>query len=181
MMGVTTLRDEELISRIQAGDTQSFDDLVEVYFPRTYRKVLRLVPAEDAEDVTQDIFLNLVRSIDNFEGKSAFATWFNRIVANRVADYHRRMFRQKSRFTSEDEIIKHEPLQEDKSILEMDDLLKNLPQHYREVILMKLYDNLSFAEIASTLQMTYEAARSRYRRGIKYAASRIEPDLLLHH
>ena len=173
--------DDKLVSKIKDGDEQSFDALVRAYFPRTYRKVLKLVPAEDAEDVTQDIFLNLVRSIDNFEGKSAFATWFNRIVANRVADYHRKMFRQKSRFTSEDEMMKHEPLQEDDTVLEMDDLLKNLPQHYREVILMKLYDNLSFAEIASTLQMTYEAARSRYRRGIKYAASRIEPDLLLHH
>jgi RNA polymerase sigma factor (sigma-70 family) len=173
--------DDKLVSKIKDGDKQSFDTLIRAYFPRTYRKVLKLVPAEDAEDVTQDIFLNLVRSIDNFEGKSAFATWFNRIVANRVADYHRKMFRQKSRFISEDEMMKHEPLQEDDTILEMDDLLKNLPQHYREVILMKLYDNLSFAEIASTLQMTYEAARSRYRRGIKYAASRIEPDLLLHH
>jgi len=174
-------RDEELVLMIKSGDTQSFDTLVKAYRPKTYRKVLRLVPAEDAEDVTQDIFLNLVRSIDNFEGKSAFATWFNRIVANRVADYHRRMFRQKSRFTSDEEIINHEPYQEAKSIIEMDDLLKKLPQHYREVILMKIYYNLSFAEIASTLEMTYEAARSRYRRGIKYAASRIEPELLLHH
>ena len=47
-----------------------------------------------------------------------------------------------------------------------------------EVILMKLYNNLSFTEIASTLGTTYEAARFRYRRGIKYAASRIMPDLL---
>lgn len=174
-------KDEQLISMIKAGDAQSFDTLVKAYLPKTYRKVLRLVPAEDAEDVTQDIFLNLVRSIENFEGKSAFATWFNRIVANRVADYHRRMFRQKSRFTTDEEIINQEPYQEAKSIIEMDDLLKKLPQHYREVILMKIYYNLSFAEIASTLEMTYEAARSRYRRGIKYAASRIEPELLLHH
>ena len=174
-------RDEELVSMIKEGDTQSFDTLVKAYLPKTYRKVLKLVPAEDAEDVTQDIFLNLVRSIDNFEGKSAFATWFNRIVANRVADYHRRMFRQKSRFTFDEEIINHEPYRESKSIIEMDDFLKKLPQHYREVILMKTYYNLSFAEIASNLEMTYEAARSRYRRGIKYAASRIEPELLLHH
>lgn len=178
MMGVTTLRDEELISRIQAGDTQSFNDLVEVYFPRTYRKVKMLVPADDAEDVTQDIFLNLVRSIDKFKGRSAFATWFNKIVTNRVADYHRRMFRQKGRFACEEEILKHEPAKEDDSNLEMDDILTKLPEHYREVILKKIYYNLSFAEIASELGMTYEAARSRYRRGIKYAANKIDSDLL---
>ena len=75
-------------------------------------------------------------------------------------------------------MLDSEPSQEANSNLEMNDLLANLPEHYREVILKKLYYNLSFAEIASDLGMTYEAARSRYRRGIKYAASRIDPDLL---
>lgn len=170
--------DEELVSRIKEGDSQSFDILVRAYLPRIYRKVRKHVPAMDAEDVTQDIFLNLVRSIDNFEGKSAFATWFNKIVTNRVADYHRRMFRQRRRFASEEETPKHEPVQEANNDVEMEDLLMNLPEHYREVILMKLYNDLSFTEIASTLGTTYEAARSRYRRGIKYAARRMTPDLL---
>ena len=177
-MGVTTLRDAELISRIREGDTQSFDALIKEYLPKTYRKVRMLVPADDAEDVTQDIFLNLIRSIDNFKGRSAFATWFNKIVANRVADYHRRMFRQRSRFASEEDMLNCEPFQEADEDLEMEDLLATLPEHYREVILKKLYYNLSFAEIASDLGMTYEAARSRYRRGIKYAAGRIDPELL---
>ena len=177
-MGVTTLRDAELISQIMEGDAQSFDVLIKEYLPRTYKKVRMLVPADDAEDVTQDIFLNLVRSIGNFKGRSAFATWFNKIVANRVADYHRRMFRQRSRFTSEEEMLNCEPSQEADENVEMEDLLEILPDHYREVILKKLYYNLSFAEIASDLDMTYEAARSRYRRGIKYAAGRIDPELL---
>ena len=177
-MGIPILRDEELVSRIKEGDTQSFDMLVKAYFPRTYRKVRMLVPIDDAEDVTQDIFLNLVRSIDNFKGRSAFATWFNKIVSNRVADYHRRMFRQKGRYASEEEMLKCEPSHEADNDLEMEDLLTSLPEHYREVIQKKIYYNLSFAEIASELGMTYEAARSRYRRGIKYAANKIDPDLL---
>ena len=122
MMGITITRDEELVLRIQGGDTQSFDILVKSYLPRTYRKVRKLVPAEDVEDVTQDIFLNLVRSIDNFQGRSAFATWFNRIIANRVADYHRRMFRQKDRFTSEEEMPENEIPQEAGINLEMEDI-----------------------------------------------------------
>jgi len=174
------LDDEELISRAKEGDARSFDTLVRTYFPKTYRKVLTLVPVEDAEDVTQDIFLNLVRSIEDFEGKPAFATWFNRIIANRVADYYRKVFRQKNRFISEEEITKQEPSEETNSDIDMEDLLMNLPERYREVILMKLYCNLSFAEIASALGVTYEAARSRYRRGIKYAASKAGSDDLNH-
>lgn len=177
-MAVLMTRDEELVSRIREGDEQSLNDLINEYFSKTYRKVRMLVPLDDAEDVTQDIFLNLVRSINNFKGRSAFATWFNKIVQNRVADYHRRMFRQKSRFISDEDILEFEPFEEADNGIEMMDLLMNLPEHYREVILMKLYDNLSFAEIASDLGMTYEAARSRYRRGIKYAANKLNPELL---
>ena len=111
-MGAVFPKDEELISRIREGDKQSLDVLVGSYFPRTYRKVRRLVPIEDAEDVTQDIFLNLVCSINNFQGKAAFATWFNKIVVNRVADYHRKAFRRKGRFIPEEDVMKHEPSQE---------------------------------------------------------------------
>lgn len=174
------LKEDELINRIKEGDAKSLDTLIREYLPKTYRKVRMLVPDEDAEDVTQDIFLNLVRSIDNFEGKSAFATWFNRIVLNRIADYYRRMFRQKNRFISEEDVPKYELSHEANCDVEMEDLLMKLPELYREVILMKVCDNLSFAEIASTLGVTYEAARSRYRRGIKYVASKIDPNILIH-
>lgn len=176
-MEATNLRDAELVSRIKGGDMQSFDTLVEAYFPGTYKRVQMLVPADDAEDVTQDIFLNLMNSIDSFKGRSAFATWFSKIVANKVADYHRKMFRQKNRFASE-KMVEYEPSQEADDGLEMDDLLSSLPEHYREVILKKLYYDLSFEEIASELGTSYEAARSLYRRGVKCAAKKIDPDLL---
>jgi RNA polymerase sigma-70 factor (ECF subfamily) len=174
-MATAIAKEEELVSRIKAGDTESFNTLVKAYFPKTYRKVKRLVPAEDAEDVTQDIFLNLVSSIANFEGKSAFATWFNSIVVNRVADYHRRMFRYKSRFISEEEITRYEPSQAANLDVEMEDLLMKLPKAYSEVLLLKFCHNFSFNEIALALGLTYEATRSRYRRGVICAAKKMEP------
>ena len=173
-MGAATARDEELVSGIKSGDVQSFDRLVRAYHLRTYRKVRGLVPAEDAEDVTQDIFMNLVCSIDNFEGKAAFATWFNRIILNRVADYHRKMFRYKGRFAPEDDTLKYEPYQEANTEMEMEDLLMNLPENYREVLLLRFCHDLSFREISSVLGIAYEAVRSRYRRGIKCAAKKMQ-------
>ena len=138
--------------------------------------IMGIVMTTDVTEIWQQVLDSIHESVN---GK-AFATWFNRIIANRVADYHRKMFRQKSRFTSEEEMPENEMFEEANVDLEMEDLLMNLPEHYREVILMKLIYNLSFGEIASSLGMTYEAARSRYRRGIKYAASRIDSNLLMH-
>lgn len=176
-MGIVALNDEELVSRIKAGDAESFDVLVGEYFTKTFRKVRRLVPIEDAEDVTQDIFLNLVSSIKNFQGKAAFATWFNKIIVNRVADYHRKTFRYKGKFIPEEIALKHEPSQEANNEIEMNDLLMKLPKPYRDVLFLRLCYDLPFRDIASSLGIAYEAARSRYRRGIKCAARKIEPRL----
>lgn len=175
-------KDEELISRIKSGDSESMEILVKEYFPITYKRVRRLVPVDDAEDVTQDIFMNLVGCIDNFEGRSGFATWFNSIVLNRVADYHRRMFRYKSIFIPEGETLEQKSSQEthtgdENNDMEMEDLLMKLPEPYREVLLLRLRYDLSFVEIASALGIDYEAVRSRYRRGIRYAAAKIQPHL----
>ena len=177
-MESATVRDAELISRIRAGDARSFDILVKSYFSRTYKKVRKLVPAEDAEDVTQDIFMNLVCSIDKFQGRSAFATWFNKIIVNRVADYHRKMFRQKDRAESKDPMLRGETYQEANTDVEIEDLFMKLPKPYREVLLLKFCHDLSFSEIASSLDIAYEAARSRSRRGVKCAAAKMQPRLL---
>lgn len=83
------LTDEQLVERLKNGDRASLDVLVKAYLPRTYRKVRRLVPESDAEDVRQEIFLSLVDSIDDFEGRSTFATWLHKITMNRVSDYYR--------------------------------------------------------------------------------------------
>jgi len=173
-MGTAILKDEELVLRIKAGDDESFDMLVQSYWTKTYKQVRRLVPAKDVDDVIQDIFLNLVCSINNFRGKSAFATWFNRMILNRVAQYHRNSFRYRSRFSPEEETPKQEPIQIPNNDLEMEDLLKNLPESYREVLYLRFEYGLSLKEIASYLGIEYEAARSRYRRGIKHAARKIE-------
>lgn len=91
------LTDEELVKRIQSGDRESLSILAKGYITKVYNKVQSLVPEADAEDVTQDIFLSLVDSIDSFQGKSAFGTWFHRIVMNKVADYHRKSSRRKEK------------------------------------------------------------------------------------
>ncbi|MBI1930470.1 sigma-70 family RNA polymerase sigma factor [Candidatus Poribacteria bacterium] len=86
--------DEELVQRIKQGDAQALDALVQNYLSKTYNRVRCLVPEADAEDVTQEIFLALVRSIDHFDGRSAFSTWFYRIIMNKVADHYRAVSRR---------------------------------------------------------------------------------------
>ena len=71
-------------------------------------------------------------------------------------------------------MTRYEPYQEANTELEMEDLLMNLPETYREVLLLRFCHDLSFREISSILGIAYEAVRSRYRRGIKCAAKKMQ-------
>ena len=166
--------DEELVQRIKQGDAQALDALVNSYLSKTYNRVRCLVPEADAEDVTQEIFLALVRSIDNFNGKSAFSTWLYRIMMNKVADYHRTATRREKseQIAAERDIFADSWSQEDAEIT-IKKILRNIPESEREIILMRLSDNLSFHEISTRLGLTYEATRSRYRRAIELVRAKV--------
>lgn len=112
--------------------------------------------------------MNLIRSIDSFQGKSTFNTWFNSLIQKRVADYHRKAILRKSRYILIPEAIFDEPYQEDETDFEFADLLKRLPEHFQKVIILRLCDGLDFYGVGEELEITYEAARSRYRRAIDF-------------
>ena len=161
------LTDEELVKRIKNGDSEALDILIKAYLPKVYNRVHSLVPESDAEDVTQDIFLSLVDSIDSFKGRSAFGTWLHRIVMNKIADYHRRASRRKERPIEVEDTRVANPWKAMDDELIVKEALVELQEKHREILLLKFSEGLSFGEIAETLGLTYEATRSRYRRAIE--------------
>ena len=159
--------DEELVGRIKDGNTESLDVLVKVYLPKMYKTVQRLVPEHDAEDLTQEIFLSLVGSIGDFQGRSTFATWFHRMAMNKVADYYRKMSRRrKGEYNEEWNVMAVDPWECMEIELTLKEVLVDVPDRYREILLLKFLEGLSFNDIAERLGLTYEAARSRCRRAI---------------
>jgi RNA polymerase sigma-70 factor (ECF subfamily) len=160
------LTDEQLVERLKNGDRKSLDVLVRAYLPRAYSKVCSLVPESDAEDVRQEIFLSLVNSIDNFKGRSSFATWFHRITMNRIADYYREASRRKEKSTEEQPSEADDPWRKTDEELTVREALTGMPEKYKEVLLLRYSQGLSLGEISKKLGVTYEATRSRCRRGV---------------
>jgi len=167
------LTDEQLVERLKNGDRKSLDVLVKVYLPRTYSKVRRLVPESDAEDVRQEIFLSLVDSIGNFEGRSTFATWFNKITMRRIADYYRVTSRQKDKHSEEQPLRMDDPWERTDAELTVKEALTEMPEMYKEVLLLRLSEGLSLSEISEKLGVTYEATRSRCRRGMNMLKEKV--------
>jgi len=88
--------EESLVQRAQQRDQGAFAQLYEGYFDRIYRYVvLRIGNEMEAEDVTQQVFLNALRSISSFRWKGVpFSAWLFRIAHNQVVDYLRKKTRQ---------------------------------------------------------------------------------------
>ena len=84
-------REEEVLGRIRAGDSEAFEYFVKTYQKKVFRLVYTLLrdPSE-ADSVTQDVFVKAYRAIKDFKGDAAFETWITRIAINAVRDQMRR-------------------------------------------------------------------------------------------
>ncbi|MCD4687443.1 MAG: RNA polymerase sigma factor [Anaerolineae bacterium] len=171
--------DEYLAERARQGDREAFLTLYDRYLDKVYNRVRSRIPPQHAEDVTQEIFIAVLRSIKRFESRSRFNTWLYTIVSRHIADFYRHRRRHEeehavsldtAEFMLSTPAFEHERGDEGALIQQA---LQALPDHYREIILMRFADGLTFAEIAEERDQTLEAAKSLYRRAIQSLRDRI--------
>ena len=173
--------DAELIERCRRGDADAWDTLFDKYYPVAARFVFQLSADfchEDTEEICQETFLAVVRSLGSFQGKSSFQTWLLRIAANKAMD-----FRGKSRAEKRGGSFVHFSLDgaDEREQIELpsrgpgpDALLANaetsrlvrqsldqLDDDCREIIELRYYGDLSYAEIADELQLNPKTVSSR--------------------
>jgi RNA polymerase sigma-70 factor (ECF subfamily) len=85
------LNEQLLIEKLRAGDQSAFRDMVEARQGLVYNTVIGFLQnAEDAEDVTQDVFIKVFESIGQFKGESAFTTWLYRIAVTSALEFLRK-------------------------------------------------------------------------------------------
>jgi RNA polymerase sigma-70 factor (ECF subfamily) len=83
--------DMKLVERSQGNDSSAFENLVTRHYMTVYRAAYRWCGVkEDAEDITQDVFIKLARKLKTFAGKSSFKTWLYRITVNTAKDFGRK-------------------------------------------------------------------------------------------
>lgn len=172
----STISDEELVKMAQAGDRSAFDVLCDRYLPRVYNRLRAKLPPDAVEDVTQEVFIAALRSLDRFRGRSTFRTWLAAIARHKVADYYRTQGRQPETVPLEVEGSLHsdsDPWQE-RTLVRL--TLMRLKVDYQEVLLLRFAEGLPFNKIAEVLGISLEAAKSRYRRAVAAAAEEIGVD-----
>lgn len=166
--------DEFLARKAQLGDRDAFYSLYNRYLQRVYNRVKSKVPPQDVEDVTQEIFIAVVRSLDGYEQRARFNTWLYTIVNRQIAEFYRRRSRSErggqpieldSEGAPELPSTAHHERADQR--LAIQKALNTLPEHYQEIVMMRFADGLTFAEIALRREQSLEAVKSLYRRAVQ--------------
>ena len=162
----------QLIARAQQGDEGAFAALFETHKRRVYSLCLRMTgDTAEAEDLSQEAFLQLFRKIATFRGESAFSTWLHRLVVNVVLMHLRKKGLQQVSLdevdTSQDEPIKREYGGDDKRLLHSIDritltqAITELPPGYRAVFVLHDVEGYEHNEIAQILSCSVGNSKSQ--------------------
>lgn len=173
------MTEQELIYRLKAGDEIAFKHLVESRQSLVFNTVLGFLQStEDAEDVTQDIFVKIFESIQQFKGESALSTWVYRVAVTSALEFIRRKKRKK-RFGFLSPILgeNNEPTlelpdfnhpgvrldnKEKASILFK--AIKELPENQQIAFILNKVEGLSYQEVADIMKSSLSAVESLLHR-----------------
>jgi RNA polymerase sigma-70 factor (ECF subfamily) len=179
--GANPTVDQVLIRRAQAGDEEAFGLLFEQYKNLVYRTVyLTLGTAADAEDILQEVFLQVHRSLDGYDpARGAFSTWLYRITVNRCLNWHRsrRQADSLEDVAEKDVASVHSPADcydEDDSVRRA---LDKLSRKLRVVVILRHYWDLSYAEIAEIMDLPLGTVKSRLNLAMRQMRDDLESDL----
>ncbi|WP_400192066.1 RNA polymerase sigma factor [Hymenobacter sp. B81] len=182
--------DADLVAQLQQGSEAAFRTLVERYQNRIYRTVLALLPSpEEAEDVAQEVFVEVYQTIGRFRGEAALSTWLYRLATSRALKHHRRARARKrfAYFTSllgfDNEVLHHPPdhahpeaqLEGQQQLQLLLAHIARLPEPQRVAFTLRHEQQLSYEEIAAVLQTTVAAVESLLFRARQTLRQRLQP------
>ncbi len=179
-MESTIVSDQLLVEQYLAGDKSAFETLLKRHKSRVFSYILMLVKNRAlAEDIFQDTFTKVLRSLQNagYKEDGRFLPWVLRIAHNLVIDYFRkqRNYREVSNEqgdfdlfdsiafserSNEDTIVKKQIMQD------VRELIRLLPEEQRTLVIMRLYMDMSFKEIAEETGVSINTALGRMRYAI---------------
>lgn len=179
-MKVRTLSDKELISAFTEGRLEAFEELLARHKTRVYTYILLMVKDRRlADDIFQETFVKVINTLQagryNEEGK--FLPWVLRIAHNIVIDQYRRQKKMplvRSKNDDNDEfdifaVLKHADISPEERLIrrqtevKIRQLIRYLPKEQKEVLIMRVYGELSFNEIAEQTQVSINTALGRMR------------------
>lgn len=167
----------DLVNECRNGNRKAQFDLYKLYANAMYNVALRIVNDDaEAEDVLQEAFLDAFNRIESFRQETTFGLWLKQIVINRSINYLRK---RKVELVSLDKVeIADEPnYDESETTLKVEaikEAMNELPDGYRVVLTLYLFEGYDHEEIAHILKITENTSRSQYMRAKRKLNSLLE-------
>jgi RNA polymerase sigma-70 factor (ECF subfamily) len=156
--------DERLIEQAAGGDRAAFGELYLRYARMVHAILLARVPPGDAEDLVQEVFLTAMNRMGELRTAAAFRGWLGAIARRRAID-HFRDGRRRAALSASSVQHGHAPAG-DRALVTLD-LLRRLPEAYRETLIMRLVEGMTGPEIAEQTGLTPDSVRVNLCRGMK--------------
>lgn len=173
------MSDQELIKLLKEGNESAFKTIVEKWQDMVFNTCMGLVQdANDAEDVAQEVFIQVYESVEQFKGESKFSTWLYRIAVTKSLD-HLRKKKRKKRFAflqslfgvNEEEVIQdpefHHPgvkLENKEQAAVLFKAISKLPDNQKAAFTLHKLEGLSYQEVAEALSTTVSSVESLMHR-----------------
>ncbi len=171
-------KEKELIENIINGNLTDFTTLIEPYYEKLYLKVRSIIKDPDESyDVLQEALISAYNSLNKFKGNSSIYTWLYKIVVNKSIDYLKRKKkkdkiqysfkksyddREEEGYNSYKNYYELQENYEQNELFEyLIDLIENMDKKYKEILIMKYFDELSYEEIADIKQIKLGTVKSR--------------------
>ena len=176
---------DELIERCLNGDQAAWGDIVRLHWRKVFNLAYRFVGRHDeAEDLTQDIFLKIFKALHTFDRRANFQTWLISIARNLCIDHYRSLRKERETMARDVDASNLSPVSRDRSPqgeLEQADLkqlirlaLADLPATLREAVVLRDLQEFSYHEIAERLHLPEGTVKSRINRGRLELARRLK-------
>jgi len=181
----------ELIKKLQVGHHSAFKELFQTYSAMVFNVCFRMLGnQQEAEDVTQDVFFKVYKSVRQFRCESKLSTWLYRIAINFCLDYQRR--KKRERLLSLDFIFENPGQEEcgvvaasedgldamlEKSEIEriVQNAINSLPKHQRVALTLQMYEGLPYQEIAEVMNCSVASVESRLHRAKQNLYKKLSP------
>ena len=162
--------DNELIQEVRSGNRRAYSELVKRHQKALLRMALRFVRDLDvAEDVVQESFIKAYEKLNHFEGRSSFKSWLFQIAVNTAKN----KLRENKRSTTDiDDIniavgaVAESSLVQTALANELQDEVDKLPVRQKTALVLRVYEDLSFKEIADIMECPYDTAIANYRHAL---------------
>src|ERR1041384_6718414 len=161
--------DLELVRAAAAGDAAAFEQLYQQHYRRVFSLCVRMLGSgAQAEDMTQEVFLQVFRKIGSFRGDSAFTTWLHRLTVNQVLMHFRKRGVKLEHTSEEGDFtnVVETPLQSTRRIsmvdrLDLDKAIAELPPGYRTVFILHDVEGYEHEEISGLLNVSIGTSKSQ--------------------